>query len=514
LEFQLSGYLNANQRYVTEYALELWSEQLAGTVPVDMELNFESMGSGVIGASYFTENFLDLESETWYPSPLWNQLVGYDATSERDIYILMNSDFNFYFGLDGNTSGIDYVTIVLHEVTHGLGFYSICSADDGYYWYGYDYPNIYDRMLYEGTDGPCLATLPPWKRAEVLVSNNLYAETPSLLAANEGERVKMYAPATYKPGSTAHHWDSSVKFPTFMKYAYAYPLHTFNDRKIGMLADIVWVLPEIDTANTVWITFDANGATGNRPPQPFSPGVTQKLKTNTFTNFGNEFKGWNTKQDGTGDMYGDRAPISILEDTTLYAQWKGIEYKLIFDANGGVVSPTSKPVFYNAPIGELPTPVREGYEFLDWRMDGSLVTEETIWKQITDRTAIARWQEIVKINEINTTPVIQIIPNPASNEVELRITIAGQAHNDGELRVEHIEFYNIFGQMVKSVPFTGQPCKGDVVTQKINVSDLCAGIYMVQVGGKTLKLVRSNYYTLNLEHSTRHRQHPPKNRSL
>ncbi len=45
LEFALSGTMNTDQRAATEYALELWSEQLAGTVPVDINVRFISMGS-------------------------------------------------------------------------------------------------------------------------------------------------------------------------------------------------------------------------------------------------------------------------------------------------------------------------------------------------------------------------------------------------------------------------------------------------------------------------------------
>ena len=37
-----------------------------------------------------------------------------------------------------------------------------------------------------------------------------------------------------------------------------------------------------------------------------------------------------------------------------------------FDVNGGKVNKTSKRVVYNQIYGELPTPTREGYEFMGW----------------------------------------------------------------------------------------------------------------------------------------------------
>jgi len=481
LVFDLSGVLNETQRYVTEYALELWSEQLAGTVPIDMWVEFRSLASGVLGASYITENFFDYETDTWYPSTLWNQLVGYDVTSDDDISIVMSSNFNFYFGLDGKTSGYDYVTIMLHEVTHALGFFSICDAETGYYWFdGYN-PGIYDRMLYEGTTGPCLTTLTPQQRATLIISNNMYAAGPNLLQANENSRVKIFAPTTYRPGSSLSHWDQTVNnFTTFMKYAYTSPLHTFNTRKIGLLTDLGWKTPQTDP-NAVWITFNANDGEGNRPPQPFSPGVTQNLKTNTFTKPGYAFTKWNTLHSGTGIVYSDRESVTISEDLELYAQWQAKVYTLFFDANGGTVNLKNKQITYDTPMGELPIPEREGYEFVEWVIDSNPISEETIWKFVNDKITMAFWKKLNDIEENNTHTTMLIIPNPAKNEIEVRF----ENYNLNEIQghLNQIEFYNISGQLVKTIPTTG----GD--SQKIDISDLSNGLYLVKTGGMTAKLV-------------------------
>ncbi|MDR0232640.1 MAG: T9SS type A sorting domain-containing protein [Dysgonamonadaceae bacterium] len=266
LVFDLSGTLTAQQRTATEYALGLWSQQLAGTVPVDIQVSFASLGSGVLGSSRIMQEFFDNGTytdcpNTWYPSSLWNQLVGYDATSLKDIQITMSSNFNFYFGLDGNTllPQYDYVTIMLHEVTHGLGFAGLCQSDGRYLYslgngYGNytNYPGIFDRQLYQGTTGACLTDLTQSQRAALVISNNLYAGRPgsNLLEANEGTRVRMYAPSTYSGGSSVCHWNNNPGFANFMQYAYQYPLHTFNKRKIGILLDLGWKLPS-DTSDNI-----------------------------------------------------------------------------------------------------------------------------------------------------------------------------------------------------------------------------------------------------------------------
>jgi len=495
LEFNLSGTLNPPQRLATEYALELWSEQIAGTMPVNIEVNFWALGAGVIGMSFFPPCFMDGETgeaETLYPAALWKQLKDYSASEEWDIFIVMNSEFGFYYGLDGNSENrIDYVTIMIHEVTHGLGFGSQCHRNGVFF---YDYPVIYDRMLYQGLSGPCFTELSESEREALLISNNLFAGSPNskLLAANGGVRVKMYAPTSYSGGSTAHHWDTGVTFPTFMKYAYFSPLHTFNTRKIGMFLDMGWTIPEIDP-DAVWVTFNANTGMGSMSPQPFSLGVTRNLKINTFNKTGYIFENWNRLPDGTGISYANREAVTISDDLSLYAQWEAAKYTLAFNPYGGTVNPTSKQVVYDRHIGELPVPERAGYTFEGWTMNlGTInINEETIWNSTYDRIAAAKWTPVVGVVEMLRTTSLLVIPNPANHKVEVRIGIADQARNDG---VNQIEFYNIFGQLVKNVPFTGicRDAACHVSTQTINISDLSAGVYLVKAGDKIVKLIKSN----------------------
>ena len=41
----------------------------------------------------------------------------------------------------------------------------------------------------------------------------------------------------------------------------------------------------------------------------------------TFDNSGYAFYCWNTKEDGTGESYGDKASVILTDDLVLYAQW-------------------------------------------------------------------------------------------------------------------------------------------------------------------------------------------------
>ena len=69
------------------------------------------------------------------------------------------------------------------------------------------------------------------------------------------------------------------------------------------------------------ITFDANGGKGEMGRQEIVPGKAGQLNANAFTWSGHTFKEWNTKADGSGKAYADKAKVTLKGDMTLYAQW-------------------------------------------------------------------------------------------------------------------------------------------------------------------------------------------------
>ena len=256
LQFNLSGNLNSQQQATTMVALDTWSAQLAGSVPIDINVTFVSMGPQVLGGSYFQPHFWNPVTQTWYCSSLGNQLAGYNVVpGMRDIRLEINSDFSWYYGTSAPPSGqYDFLTVMLHEVTHGLGFSRMINNDGNYRYTtsngsqtNTNYPGIYDCQLFQGTSGTNLTNLSKSERAALVVSNNLYSGRPNsyLLAANGGVRVKMYAPSNWVSGSSVSHWDSSVTFSTFMKYYVnsGFRCIVINGREISMMRDIGWEIP-------------------------------------------------------------------------------------------------------------------------------------------------------------------------------------------------------------------------------------------------------------------------------
>jgi hypothetical protein len=257
LQFNLSGNLTAEQQTATEHAFDIWGAELVGTVPIDIHILFDSLRPGVSGSSRQMPHYLNPATQTWYCSALGNQIVGYNiAPGMSDIHVTMNSKNNWYYKKTGspNSVQLDWITIMLHEMTHGLGFAALVKSNGGYLYVkpnggiaSTDFPGIYDRQLYEGTSGANLPDLNQSQRAALVASGNLFSGAPvsHLLISNNGDRIKMYAPTTYSDGSSVSHWDYSVTFSTFMKPGNdpGFKCHNINEREVAIMRDMGWEFP-------------------------------------------------------------------------------------------------------------------------------------------------------------------------------------------------------------------------------------------------------------------------------
>jgi uncharacterized repeat protein (TIGR02543 family) len=147
---------------------------------------------------------------------------------------------------------------------------------------------------------------------------------------------------------------------------------------------------------TYTLTFNANGGTVNPTSKTVNyNAAVGELPVPTLTGY--TFAGWNTAQDGSGTTYTAATVYTQTGNLTLYAQWidNALVRTLIFNANGGTVSPESKTVACNAAVGELPVPTRSGYTFAGWNTaqdgNGSSYTAATVYTQTGNLTLYAQW---------------------------------------------------------------------------------------------------------------------------
>ena len=120
---------------------------------------------------------------------------------------------------------------------------------------------------------------------------------------------------------------------------------TITDNKFTIgAADVVIqaIFEENKPAYTV--SFDANvpanastESTGSMEDQSFAYSERKALSANGYFLPGYNFEGWNTKADGTGTAYTNKAEVQGLSEdggtVTLYAQWSGMPYTIEYWSN-------------------------------------------------------------------------------------------------------------------------------------------------------------------------------------
>ena len=106
------------------------------------------------------------------------------------------------------------------------------------------------------------------------------------------------------------------------------------------------------------------------------------------------FAGWYTSpacEDGTEFDWQTKMPSHTI---TLYAKWEAPTYTVTFNPNGGTVTESTLTVTKGQTLGDtLPTPTKEGDEFLGWYTDESFTHKFVKESQIVkNQTLYAKWK--------------------------------------------------------------------------------------------------------------------------
>jgi len=148
--------------------------------------------------------------------------------------------------------------------------------------------------------------------------------------------------------------------------------------------------------NKYEISFDANGGQGSMNALDADHGVNVTLTENAFTREGWQFSGWNTKADGSGTAYANKAEAAFTADTELFAQWTKI-YTITFAGNGSDGGSMSSVEVLEGDIYMIPGCgfTKTDCVFAKWntKADGS-GTDYVLSQQITaneDLTLYAQW---------------------------------------------------------------------------------------------------------------------------
>ncbi len=247
------------------YAARIWSSGLNTTVPITINAGWvNNLASGVLGHSgtlWFHRNFTGTpRADTWFPVSLANTLYGSDLEpTSADIYMGFSSTFNWYIGTDGNTpnNNYDLVSVVLHEICHGLGFAGSMGYSSGQGSWGLNSlptnPIIYDRFAEDNVGNTLLNTTiypnPSAALGSALTSGNIFFDGYYANLANGGSRVPLYAPSSWKPGSSFSHlgetYNNTINALMTFSLGFGESVHSPGPVTKGLLRDVGWTFTTI-----------------------------------------------------------------------------------------------------------------------------------------------------------------------------------------------------------------------------------------------------------------------------
>ena len=269
-----------------ESAVAIWERTLESAVLIEVEATARVFsdpsllgGAGPYDFRRNTQGTTSLYDDVFEPVALANATRGTDALpGEPDIL----ADFNpamenpdgspgLYFGLDGNppANQIDFKTVVLHEIGHGLGLVGTASvAADGTATVGDRAVNgdanvrsgvSYDTFTYAttaaqaGNGGARVLTLPDGspELETALTGDQLYWAGQLARTAAGGAKVRLYAPSDFFEGTSYGHLDEDSyagEHPNGLMTPFIEPGESMSDVgqiAMGMLADMGYAVPAL-----------------------------------------------------------------------------------------------------------------------------------------------------------------------------------------------------------------------------------------------------------------------------
>lgn len=203
-------------------AVNIWATSVNSTVPITVNASFAPLGTNILGSAGSSRYFANFtgapRANTFYPDAVANKRAGsqLDPTTP-DIVARFSSNFgDWSFSSGAAPAGkVDFTSVVLHELGHGLGFAGAGTVSGGLGSVRFPsdppLPTAYDRYS-ENALGKALLSFPDrsTQLANQLKSNKVFFDSPRVRNVNGGKPAKLYAPATWQQGSSYSHLNEST----------------------------------------------------------------------------------------------------------------------------------------------------------------------------------------------------------------------------------------------------------------------------------------------------------------
>jgi hypothetical protein len=243
--------LGAQRMVAFQRAANIWGGLLSSPVEIRIGANFDPLActdvSAVLGRATPNTAHRDFAGaplpNTWYPQALANSFVGADLVPDvNDINAIFNSAIGticpfpavWYYGVDANPPAglLDFVSVVLHELAHGLGFVSFVNLATGAKLLELD--DVFSRNLEDHSTAKLYPEMTNTERVNASQNTgNLHWVGANVVVASgrltggihPTGHVQMYAPNPQQSGSSVSHFDTAVTPDELMEPFYAGPNH-------------------------------------------------------------------------------------------------------------------------------------------------------------------------------------------------------------------------------------------------------------------------------------------------
>lgn len=257
-----------DQRLIAfQYAADAWGALLQSDIEVRIGATFDPMSCDSFGATLggagpetVHRDFPNApHAGTWYPQALANSLANVDLEPLRDdVFAIFNSAIGttcsfpnvWYYGLDASPPGtdIDFASVVVHEIGHGIGFLTLVGLSSGTKFAGFD--DAYTLHLENHALGLQYPDMTNGQRiASNIAAPNLHWTGPSVVSSGAslvGGRdpisghVEIFGPNPADPGSSLSHFSTSLSPSEVMEPFYVGPVHD-PGLALDLMFDIGWV---------------------------------------------------------------------------------------------------------------------------------------------------------------------------------------------------------------------------------------------------------------------------------
>jgi hypothetical protein len=268
-------------RKAFHHAELIWASRLLSRVPIRIRVSFRSLKAKASTIPNPVRGFKGAVDETtWYPTALANAIVGEDQdTDGYDMEIFFSDWIEWYYGTDGKVpkNQVDFVSVALHEIAHGLGFTSRLSLGKSRTFPGLKpgkrfpdlsfvvpdlqrMPTIFDRFIETG-DGQRLMEIKEHgeksvKLGHAVMKGRLYFGGEKAITENDGERPRLHAVNPSHVNQMKYEWSRNGLMTA--KALKGRAIHEPGPIVMGVLQDLGWELLEAPAATDMAV----------QPPSP------------------------------------------------------------------------------------------------------------------------------------------------------------------------------------------------------------------------------------------------------